>query len=49
MSYPESEPYVFKPLNERVPVYQKPFTLVQFAEAVERALGSAGSRSTPSP
>ena len=27
--YPASEPYVFKPLNERVPVYQKPFTLVQ--------------------
>lgn len=30
-------------------VLRKPFTLVQFAEAVERALGSAGSRSTPSP
>lgn len=27
--YPVSETYFFKPLNERVPVYQKPFTLVQ--------------------
>jgi len=29
MNYPTSELYNFKPLNERVPVYQKPFTLVQ--------------------
>jgi peroxiredoxin len=29
VSYPPSEIYVFKPLNERVPTYQKPFTLVQ--------------------
>jgi peroxiredoxin len=28
-AYPASEIYHFKPLNERVPVYQKPFTLVQ--------------------
>lgn len=27
--YPPSEPYVFKPLNERVPVYRKPFTIIQ--------------------
>lgn len=27
--YPASEIYFFKPLNERVPVYQKPFTLSQ--------------------
>ena len=27
--YPASEIYYFKPLNERVPIYQKPFTLVQ--------------------
>ena len=27
--YPPSEIYFFKPLNERVPVYQKPFTLLQ--------------------
>ena len=29
LKYPTSEIYSFKPLNERVPVYQKPFTLVQ--------------------
>jgi peroxiredoxin len=28
-AYPKSEIYFFKPLNERVPVFQKPFTLVQ--------------------
>jgi hypothetical protein len=28
-AYPRSEIYFFKPLNERVPVYQKPFRLVQ--------------------
>jgi peroxiredoxin len=27
--YPPSEIYVFRPLNERVPVYQKPVTLLQ--------------------
>ena len=29
LKYPASEIYNFKPLNERVPVFQKPFTLVQ--------------------
>jgi hypothetical protein len=29
LKYPTSEIYNFEPLNERVPVYQKPFTLVQ--------------------
>ena len=29
MKYPASQTYFFKPLNERTPVYQKPFTLVQ--------------------
>src|SRR5437667_284394 len=29
LEYPKSEIYFFKPLNERVPVYAKPFTLVQ--------------------
>jgi peroxiredoxin len=29
LNYPSSEIYHFKPLDERVPVYQKPFTLVQ--------------------
>ncbi|MGE3958175.1 MAG: redoxin domain-containing protein [Vicinamibacterales bacterium] len=28
-TYPASEIYFFKPLNERVPVFQKPFTLAQ--------------------
>jgi peroxiredoxin len=27
--YPQSEPYVFKPLNERVPVFQHPFRITQ--------------------
>jgi hypothetical protein len=29
LEYPKSEMYFFRPLNERVPVYAKPFTLVQ--------------------
>ena len=29
LKYAASEMYFFKPLNERVPVYQKPFTLLQ--------------------
>jgi peroxiredoxin len=29
MKHPASEIFFFKPLNERVPVYQKPFTLAQ--------------------
>jgi peroxiredoxin len=29
LQYPVSQIYVFKPLNERVPVYQKPFSLFQ--------------------
>ncbi len=29
MKYPASQIYFFKPLNERVPVYEKPFTLLQ--------------------
>jgi peroxiredoxin len=29
MNYPASQIYHYKPLNERVPVYQKPFALVQ--------------------
>jgi hypothetical protein len=28
-AYPQSEIYFFKPLNERVPTYQKPFTIRQ--------------------
>ncbi len=37
--YPPSEIYHFKPLNERVAAYQKPFTL--FAEAVPEATAEA--------
>ena len=29
VQYPVSEVYVFEPLNERIPVYQKPFKLIQ--------------------
>jgi len=29
LRYPQSDIYFFEPLNERVPVYQKPFRLVQ--------------------
>lgn len=29
LEYPPSETYFFRPLNERVPVYQRPFRLVQ--------------------
>ena len=29
LAYPASEIYFFKPLKERVPVYQRPFTLLQ--------------------
>ena len=29
MEFPESEIYYFEPLDERVPAYQRPFTLLQ--------------------
>lgn len=32
MAHPASQIYFFKPLNERVPVYEKPFTLLQDIE-----------------
>ena len=32
MAYPASQIYFFKPLNERVPVYEKPFMLLQDIE-----------------
>ena len=39
LQYPSSEIYHFEPLDERVPVYQKPFTLIQevVIEATEEA------------
>ena len=39
LRYPASELYDFKPLNERVPVYQKPFTLT--VEVVPEATAEA--------
>ena len=39
MRYPPSESYLFVPLNERVPVYQKPFTLLM--EVVPEATAEA--------
>jgi peroxiredoxin len=39
VEYPASEIYFFEPLNERVPVYQKPFTIVQ--EVVPEASSEA--------
>ena len=39
LRYPVSEIYHFKPLNERVPVYQRPFSLV--LEAVPEATAEA--------
>ena len=39
LEFPKSEIYHFKPLNERVPVYQKPFRLLQ---EVNIELSSAG-------
>jgi peroxiredoxin len=39
LRYPASEIYYFKPLNERVPVYQKPFSLVM--EVVPEATAEA--------
>ncbi|MGE0460805.1 MAG: hypothetical protein AB7Q16_05510 [Vicinamibacterales bacterium] len=43
MQHPASEIYFFEPLNERVPVYQRPFTLrqelvVEATRDAERAL-----------
>lgn len=48
MKYPASETYFFEPLKERVPVYRKPFTLVQElvlegTPAAQRALGGKES------
>lgn len=39
IQYPASEIYYFKPLNERVPVYQKPFTLI--TEVIPEATAEA--------
>jgi DsbC/DsbD-like thiol-disulfide interchange protein len=43
LSYPPSEIYHFEPLNERIPVYQKPFELRLGAD-IERTAGIADMR-----
>ena len=54
LKHPPSQPYLFKPLNERVPVYQRPFTLLQevvlegtpFAQAALRDVATLTLRGT---
>jgi hypothetical protein len=46
--YPASQMYFFKPLNERVPVYEKPFTLLQDIELEGTPQAQAAVRGTES-
>jgi DsbC/DsbD-like thiol-disulfide interchange protein len=48
MQYPPSEIYVFAPLNERIPVYQKPFTLRQELVLATEPQARAALRGKPS-
>jgi hypothetical protein len=48
MEYPPSEIYVFVPLRERIPVYQKPFALRQEFELERRPEAQAAMRGKPS-
>jgi hypothetical protein len=48
LQYPPSEIYVFAPLNERIRVYQKPFTLRQELVLDDRPEGRAAFRGKPS-
>ena len=48
LQYPPSEIYVFAPLNERVPVYLKPFTLRQELVLDDRPEARAAFRGKPS-
>lgn len=48
VQYPASEIYVFAPLNERIPVYQKPFTLIQELSLDDRPQAHAAFRGKPS-
>jgi DsbC/DsbD-like thiol-disulfide interchange protein len=48
LQYPESEIYVFAPLNERVPVYQQSFTLRQELVLDDRPEARAAFRGKPS-
>jgi peroxiredoxin len=46
--YPPSEIYVFKPLNERVPVFQRPFRIVQDLTIDASPQGQAALKDAPS-
>jgi hypothetical protein len=48
VQYPASEIYVFEPLNERIPVYQKPFKLIQDVTLDRRTEAQAAFRGKPS-
>lgn len=48
LQYPQSEIYVFAPLDERVPVYRKPFTLRQELVLDDRPEARAAFRGKPS-
>jgi hypothetical protein len=48
LQYPPSEIYVFVPLDERIPVYQKPFTLRQELVLDDRPEARAAFRGKPS-
>jgi hypothetical protein len=48
LEYPPSEIYVFAPLNERIPVYQKPFTLRQELAIDTHSQARAALRGKPS-
>ncbi|OFW22179.1 MAG: hypothetical protein A3H97_04785 [Acidobacteria bacterium RIFCSPLOWO2_02_FULL_65_29] len=48
VQYPASEIYVFEPLDERIPVYQRPFKLIQDVTLDTRPEALAAFRSKPS-
>ena len=48
VQYPVSEVYLFAPLNERIPVYQKPFKLSQDVTLDARPEAQAAFRGRPS-
>jgi peroxiredoxin len=48
LQYPPSEIYFFKPLSERVPVYQKPFRLIQEVLLEGTTAAQAALRDQPS-
>ena len=48
VQYPASEIYVFEPLNERIPVYQNPFKLIQEVMLDTRPEIQAAFRGKPS-